>query len=106
MITWVLMRRLRPIVIDLVAEMSTLLEDLRESDRTEVLVAQSAEVMPNVKEILREAMLDGTPGQRKALLKEPVVEERAESRDGVVPTFRLPTAPVRVTEAAVAHGKD
>jgi hypothetical protein len=46
-------------------------------------------------------MLNGTPGQRKALLKELVVEVRVESRDSIVPTFRLPTAPVRVTEAVV-----
>jgi hypothetical protein len=46
-------------------------------------------------------MLNGTPGQRKALLKELVVEVRVESRDNIVPTFRLPTAPVRVTEAVV-----
>jgi hypothetical protein len=46
---------------------------LRESDRTEVLVAPTTEVMRNVKETLRNAMLNGTPDQRKALLKELVV---------------------------------
>ena len=71
-------------------------EDLRESDRTEVLAAPTAEVMRNVKETLRDAMLNGTPGQRKALLKELVVEVRVESRDSIVPTFRLPSATVRV----------
>ena len=60
--------------------------------------------MRNVKETLRDAMLNGTPGQRKALLKELVVEVRVEGRDGIVPTFRLPTAPVRVTEAVVGRG--
>ena len=80
------------------------LDDLRESDRTEVPVAPTAEVMRNVKETLRDAMLNGTPGQRKALLKELVVEVRVESRDSIVPTFRLPTVPVRVTEALVGRG--
>jgi hypothetical protein len=68
-----------------------------------MLVAPTAEVMRNVKETLRDAMLNGTPGQRKALLKELVVEVRVESRDSIVPTFRLPTAPVRVMEAVVGR---
>jgi site-specific DNA recombinase len=85
-------------------ELRARLEDLRESDRTEVLIAPTAEVMRNVKETLRDAMLNGTPGQRKALLKELVVEVRVESRDSIVPTFRLPTAPVRVMEAVVGRG--
>ena len=84
-------------------ELRARLEDLRETDRTEVLVAPTAEVMRNVKETLRDAMLNGTPGQRKALLKELVVEVKVESRDSIVPTFRLPTAPVRVTEAVVGR---
>jgi len=43
-------------------------------------------------------MYNGTPGQRKALLKEVVVEVRVESRDSIIPTFRLPTwAVVSVT---------
>jgi hypothetical protein len=33
-----------------------------------------------------------------------VVEVRVESRDSIVPTFRLPIAPVRVTEAVVGCG--
>jgi hypothetical protein len=68
------------------------------------LVAPTAEVMRNVKETLRDAMLNGTPGQRKALLKELVVEVRVESRESIIPTFRLPTAPVRVMEAVVGCG--
>jgi site-specific DNA recombinase len=78
-------------------------KDLRESDVGEVFAAPTAEVMRNVEETLRDAMLNGTPGQRKALLKELVVEVRVESRDSIVPTFRLPTAPVRVTEAVVGR---
>ncbi len=60
--------------------------------------------MRNVNETLRDAMLNRTPGQRKALVKELVVEVRVESRDSIVPTFRIPTAPVRVTEAVVGRG--
>jgi site-specific DNA recombinase len=85
-------------------ELRAQLDDLRESARTEALVAPTAEVIRHVKETLRDAMLNGTPGQRKALLKELVVEVRVESRDSIFPTFRLPTAPVRVTETMVGHG--
>ena len=53
--------------------------------------------------LLTKALLNGTPGQRKALLKELVVEVRVESRDSIIPTFRVPTAPVRVTEAVVGR---
>ena len=84
-------------------ELRARLEDQKESDRTEVLVVPTAEVMRNVKETLRDAMLNGTPGQRKALLKELVVEVRVESRESIIPTFRLPTTPVRVMEAAVGR---
>src|SRR5439155_11689744 len=79
------------------------LEDLRESDRAEVVRMPTAEVMRNVKETLRDAMLNGTPGQRKALLKELVVEVRVESRDSIIPTTRLPTPSVRVTESMVGR---
>ena len=78
-------------------------EDLKESDRKEVLVAPTAQVMRSVKETLRDAMRNGTPGQRKALLEELVVEVKVESRDSIIPTFRLPTAPVRVMEAVVGR---
>ena len=46
-------------------------------------------------------MLNGTPGQRKALLKELVVEVSVGSRDSILPTFRLPATSVRVTESMV-----
>src|SRR5260370_35545023 len=46
-------------------------------------------------------MLDGRPGQRKALLKELIVEVRIESRDSIIPTFRLPASSVRLTENMV-----
>jgi hypothetical protein len=46
-------------------------------------------------------MLNGTPGQHKALLKELIVEVSVESRDSIVPTFRLPASRVRVTETMV-----
>jgi hypothetical protein len=49
-------------------------------------------------------MLHGTPGQRKALLKELIVEVRVEGRDSIIPTFRLPSAPVRVTETVLDRG--
>lgn len=61
--------------------------------------AQRPYAMP--RKTVRDAMLNGTPGQRKALLKELIVEVRVESRDSIIPTFRLPTTSVRVTETVV-----
>lgn len=60
--------------------------------------------MRDAEHAVRDAMLHGTPGQRKALLKELVVEVRVEGRDSIIPTFRLPTTSVRVTEAVVVGG--
>ena len=60
--------------------------------------------MRDAEEAIRDAMLNGTPGQRKALLKELIVEVRVESRDSIIPTFRLPVTPVRVTETMVGRG--
>ena len=58
----------------------------------------------DAEEALRDAMLNGTPGQRKTLLKELIVRVRVESRDSIVPTFGLPTTGVRVTESMVGRG--
>jgi hypothetical protein len=44
----------------------------------------------------------GAPAQRKPLLKELVVEVQVESRDSIIPTFRLPRTSVRVTESILA----
>jgi hypothetical protein len=88
----------------LLSELRARLEDLRESERKEVHVAPTAEVMRNPEEAVRDAIRNGMPGQRKALLKELVVEVRVESRDSIIPTFRIPTTPVRVMEAVVGRG--
>jgi site-specific DNA recombinase len=78
------------------------LEEVRDSaNRVE---APSKKAVRDAEEALRDAMLNGTPGQRKALLKELIVDVRVESRDSIIPTFRLPTAAVRVTEAVVGRG--
>jgi hypothetical protein len=57
----------------------------------------------DAEEAVRDVMLHGAPGQRKALLKELVVEVRVESRDSIIPTFRLPATSVRVTEPMVGR---
>ena len=49
-------------------------------------------------------MLNGTPGQRKALLKKLVVDVRVETRNSIIPTFRLPTRSIWVTESKVGRG--
>ena len=69
------------------------LAELRGS--TSIFEAPSKEAVHSAEEAVRDAMLHGTPGQRKALLKEPIVE-RVESRDSIVPTFRLPSTPVHL----------
>ena len=75
------------------------LEELRDSAQN--VEAPSNQAVRSAEEALRDAMLNGRPGQRKALLKELIVEVRVESRDSVIPTFRLPTTAVRVTESMV-----
>jgi len=47
----------------------------------------------------RYAMPNGTRGQRKALLKELVAGVGVESRDSLIPIFRLQTTSVRVMES-------
>lgn len=83
-------------------ELHAKLEEVR--DCVKSVEAPSKKAVRDAEEAVRDAMLNGTPGQRKALLKELIVEVRVESRDSIVPTFRLPTAPVRVTEAVVGRG--
>ncbi len=78
------------------------LEGLR--DASSNLKVPSEGAVHEAEDALREAMLNGTPGQRKALLKELVVEVRVESRDSIIPTFRLPVTSVRVTESMVGRG--
>lgn len=45
-------------------------------------------------------MLNGTPSQHKGLLKELIVQVRVESRDSIIPTFRLPATSVRSSLAS------
>jgi hypothetical protein len=66
--------------------------------------APSKQAVRDAEGAVRDAMLNGTRGQRKALLKELVVEVRVENRGSIIPTFRLPTTPVRVMEAVVGRG--
>jgi hypothetical protein len=83
-------------------ELRAKLDELRDSAQN--IEAPSNQAVRNAEEALRGAMLNGTPGQRKALLKELVVEVRIESRDSIIPTFRIPTTSVRVTESMVGRG--
>ena len=82
-------------------ELRAKLEELRDSAQN--IEAPSNQAVPDAEEALRDAMLNGTPGQRKALLKELVVEVRVERRDSIIPTFRLPMTSVRVTESMVGR---
>ena len=81
------------------SDLRTKLEELRDSART--VEAPNKETVRNAADAVRDVMLNGTPGQRKALLKELIVEVRVESRESIIPTFRIPTPSVRVTERMV-----
>ncbi len=83
-------------------ELRTRLDELRDSARN--AEAPSKDAVDDSEDAIRDAMLNGTPGQRKALLKELVVEVRVESRDSIIPTFRIPATSVRVTESMVGPG--
>jgi hypothetical protein len=73
-------------------------------DYAKSVEAPSKEAVRDAEEAVGDAMLNGTPGQRKALLKELIVEVRVETRDSIIPTFRLPATTVRVTESMVGRG--
>ena len=83
-------------------ELRAKLEEVRDSAKS--VEAPRKQAVRDAEEAVRDAMLNGTPGQRKALLKELIVEVRVESRDSIIPTFRLPATSVRVTEAMVGRG--
>ena len=83
-------------------ELRAKLEELRDSVQSAEAPSKSG--VRDAEEAVRDVMLHGTPGQRKALLKELIVEVRVESRDSIIPTFRLPATPVRVTESMVGRG--
>ena len=79
------------------------LHELRDS--TTAVEAPRKEAVRSAEEAVCDAMLHGTPGQRKALPKELIVEVRVKSRDSIIPTFRLPATTVRVTETMVGRGR-
>ena len=82
-------------------ELRATLAELRDSARP--VEVPSAAAVSDAEQAVRDAMLNGTPGQRKALLKELIVEVRVEGRDSIIPTYRLPTTTVRVTETMVGR---
>ena len=53
---------------------------------------------------ITEAMSRGTLQQRKALLQRLVVGVEVNSRDEIIPTFRIPATPVRVMDRMVGRG--
>jgi site-specific DNA recombinase len=61
----------------------------------------SEEGLRDTQAAVREAIVRGTPGQRKALLQALVAEIRVESRDAIYPTFRLLAGTVRVMDQMV-----
>ncbi|HET6311672.1 MAG TPA: recombinase family protein [Candidatus Nitrosotalea sp.] len=53
---------------------------------------------------IADAMDNGMPSQRKALMQQLVSEIRVESRSEIFPTYRLPAPPVRVISGVVGRG--
>jgi len=70
-------------------------DELTERLENESLVP-GADVLSQVRMTIADGLAAGTPVQRKALLQELVSEIRVESRTEILPTYRLPTARVRV----------
>jgi hypothetical protein len=60
-------------------------------------------VLASVRIAIADALEAGTPSQRKALVQELVSEIRVESRDSILPTYRLPAGPVRVVSGMVGR---
>jgi site-specific DNA recombinase len=52
---------------------------------------------------IADAMDNGMPSQRKALMQQLVSEIRVESRSEIFPTYRLPAPPVRVISGVVGR---
>ena len=69
-----------------------------EADRPEV---PTAAVIRETATAITEAMSRGTLQQRKALLQRLVVGVDVNSRDEIIPTFRIPATPVRVMDRVV-----
>jgi len=85
-------------------ELRAKLADLQDSARG--VEVPSALAVRDAEDAVGDPTLDGTPGQRKPLLKELVVELRVESRESIIPTFRFPAPLVRATETVVRTGVD
>jgi hypothetical protein len=84
------------------SELRAKLEDLR--DAASNLKVPSEGAVRDAEDALRDAMLNGTPGQRKALLKELVVEVRGREQRQHHPDLPLRATSVRVTESMVGRG--
>jgi site-specific DNA recombinase len=68
----------------LLTELRAKLEEV--CDYVKSVEAPSKKAVRDAEEAVRDAMLNGTPGQRKALLKELIVEVRVESRESSQPS--------------------
>jgi hypothetical protein len=77
-------------IVQALTDLRAKLEELRDSAQN--IEAPSNQAVRDAEEALRDAMLNGTPGQRKALIKELVVEVRSSAATA---SFRPSVCPRR-----------
>ena len=75
--------------------------ELREAIEGQMYAGPSEADLGDLLEVLREVIEDGTPAQRKALLRRLVAEIRVESREAIHPTFRPAGGATRLVSTMV-----
>jgi site-specific DNA recombinase len=86
------------------AELRTQREKLRDELADISITPPTASDLRSVIGAIADAMDNGMPSQRKALMQQLVSEIRVESRSEIFPTYRLPAPPVRVISGVVGRG--
>lgn len=88
------------------AELRTQRETLQEELADKSITTPTANDVGALIASIADAMQNGTPSQRKALMQQLVSEIRVESRSAIFPTYRLPAPapPVRVISGVVGRG--
>lgn len=80
-------------------------EEFQERLERESLAQPGADLLTNLRTAIADALQAGTASQRKAILQELVSEILVESRESILPTYRLPPAPVRVMSGMVDQAR-
>ena len=86
------------------AELRMQRETLQEELAEKSIIAPTSTDLGAVTTAITDAMDNGNPSQRKALMQQLVSEIRVDSRSAIFPTYRLPAPPVRVISGVVGRG--